>query len=144
MKPFSLEPRNTVKSIPVAIKPKSLTELAMEMEQTEQSDSETESEESESESEDDVQFMPDNKGDLMAAFRNLYKKFRFNIETYNKLVLMLDEMYRMNCLSREECNAMNEHLQKKKAEIRINQRLPECSFRDGHILCGMVFLQKFL
>ena len=42
IKPFSLEPRNTVKSIPAAIKPKSLTELAMEMEEPEQSDSETE------------------------------------------------------------------------------------------------------
>ena len=57
--------------------------------------------------------MPENPEELKEAFRNLYKKFRRDIEMYDKLVLMLDELQRMKCLTKEECNAMNEHLQNK-------------------------------
>ena len=57
--------------------------------------------------------MPDNPEGLKEAFRNLYWKFRRDIEMYNKLVLMLNELERMKCLTKEECNAVNEHLQKK-------------------------------
>ena len=57
--------------------------------------------------------MPDNPEELKEAFRNLYKKFRRDIEMYDKLVLMLDELQRMKCLTKEEYNAMNEHLQNK-------------------------------
>lgn len=40
-------------------------------------------------------------------------EFFWRIEMYNKLVLMLDELKRMDCLTQEECNVMNEHLQNK-------------------------------
>ena len=110
------------------LKPKTLTELAVENpgkpmnidSDSEKSDSEMDLEENEktdsddesgSES-DDIQHMPDNPTDLKRAFRNLYRKFQSNMETYNKLILILDELYRMNCLSKDECNAINEHLEK--------------------------------
>ena len=80
--------------------------------ETDESDSE-ENESSESELSEDVEFMPDNPKEQFEPFRKLYKKFHHNIETYNNFVLMLDEMERMKCLTKEECNAMNEHLQKK-------------------------------
>ena len=57
--------------------------------------------------------MPDNRRELKEAFRNLYKKFRRDIEMYDKLVLMLGELKRMDCLTQEECNAMKDHLQNK-------------------------------
>ena len=108
-----------------SVKPKSLTDLAIEMEgksESEQTDSEASELDSEDESESDgpermdiekkLTFMPDNPRELMKAFRSLYSKFRDNIDTYNNLVLMLDEMKRMNCLTGEECRIMNEHLEK--------------------------------
>ena len=93
----------------MALKPKSLPDLPVEM----KSDSEesTSSEDEITEEEDEV--MPENPEELKEAFRNLYKKFRRDIEMYDKLVLMLDELRRMKCLTKEECNAMNEHLQNK-------------------------------
>ena len=95
-----------------ALKPKSLTDLAADIEM--KSDSEDSSDkEIEGEEEIDYEVMPDNPRKLKEAFRNLYKKFRRDIEMYNKLVLMLDELKRMECLTKEECNAMNKHLQNK-------------------------------
>ena len=117
-------------SIPIEavnnVKPRPLTDIAIKLKrkttgssdmdisdpESDESDSE-ENESSESELSEDVEFMPDNPKELIESFRKLYKKFHYDIETYNKLVLMLDEMERMKCLSKEECNAMNEHLQKK-------------------------------
>ena len=55
----------------------------------------------------------DNPEDLKEAFRNLYNKFQHNIEIYNKLVMMLDEMEKINCLTKEECKALNENLKNK-------------------------------
>ena len=62
--------------------------------------SDSESEETEI-SEDD---QPDDLEELKAAFRNLYKKVHNNMENYNKLVLILDELYHVNCLTKEECD----------------------------------------
>ena len=83
------------------------------------SEPESDSEESESseksdpESSEDVEFMPDNLEELKAAFRNLYKKVHNNMENYNQLVLILDELKRVNCLTKEECNGIKMNVQKK-------------------------------
>ena len=62
---------------------------------------------------EDEEYMADNPGDLKEAFRNLYNRFQHNTEIYNKLVMMLDEMEKINCLTKEECKALNENLQNK-------------------------------
>ena len=94
-----------------ALKPKSLTELPAEMksdaEESTSSEDETEGEEI------DYEVMPDNPEELKKAFRKLYKKFRRDIEICNKLVLILEKLERMKCLTKEECNAVKEHLEKK-------------------------------
>ena len=83
------------------------------------SEPESDSEESESseksdpESSEDVEFMPDNLEELKAAFRDLYKKVHNNMENYNKLLLILDEQKRVNCLTKEECNDIKMNVQKK-------------------------------
>ena len=94
-----------------ALKPKSLTELPAEM----KSDSEepTSSEDETEGEEIDYEVMPDNPEELKKAFRKLYKKFRRDIEICNKLVLILEKLERMKCLTKEECNAVKEHLEKK-------------------------------
>ena len=94
-----------------ALKPKSLSDLAADIEM--RSDSEDLSEDETAEEEINYEVMPDNPQELKEAFRNLYKKFRRDIEMYDKLVLMLDELKRMDCLTQEECNEMNKHLQNK-------------------------------
>ena len=93
-----------------ALKPKSLTELPAEM----KSDSEepTSSEDETEGEEIDYEVMPDNPEELKKAFRKLYKKFRRDIEICNKLVLILEKLERMKCLTKEECNAVNKHLEK--------------------------------
>ena len=93
----------------MALKPKSLPDLPVEM----KSDSEESTSSEDEITEEEVEVMPDNTEELKEAFRNLYKKFRRDIEMYDKLVLMLDELQRMKCLTKEEYNAMNEHLQNK-------------------------------
>ena len=55
----------------------------------------------------------DNLEELKAAFWNLYKKVHNNMENYNKLVLILDELHRVNCLTKEECNGIKMKVQKK-------------------------------
>ena len=122
-------------SIQEPLKPKSLTDLSSEMESEKPTSSlnemykktkslidlpaemKSDSEESTSSEdkiiEEEVEVMPDNPEKLKEAFRNLYKKFRRDIKIYDKLVLMLNELERMKSLTKEECNAMNEHLQKK-------------------------------
>ena len=120
-KPVTEKPSNKpMTEVPIqaikALKPKSLTDLAADIEMKsdseDSSDDETEGEEEES-GEESYEMMPDNPRELKEAFKNLYKKFRRDIEMYNKLVLMLDELKRMDCLTQEECNVMNEHLQNK-------------------------------
>ena len=107
-KPMTEVPVQAIK----ALKPKSLTDLAADIEM--KSDSEDTSDETEDdEEEESYEMMPDNPRELKEAFRNLYIKFRRDIDMYNKLVLMLDELKRMDCLTQEECNVMNEHLQNK-------------------------------
>ena len=54
--------------------------------------------------------MPDNLEELKAAFWNLYKKVHNNMKNYNKLVLILDELHRVNFLTKEECNAGKMHI----------------------------------
>ena len=111
------------------IKPKSLNDIAIEVEQRKATpnltDIETSDEESEPDSDMDIsdskeqesdlddEFMPDNPEDLKKEFKQLFNKLHNNVEIYNKLVFMLDEMKRMNCLTKEECNAMNKCLQEK-------------------------------
>ena len=56
---------------------------------------------SDSESEEDDK--PSDIEELQAAFRNHYGKMLNNFEN---LVLILDELYRADCLTNEECNAM--------------------------------------
>ena len=108
-------PKNTMDEVPIqaveALKPRSLSDLAADIEI--ESDSEDSSEDETEEEEIDYEVMPDNPRELKEAFRNLYKQFRRDIDMFNKLVLMLDELKRMECLTQEECNAMNKHLQNK-------------------------------
>ena len=86
-----------------------------ESEKNELSDPES-SEENES-TDPETDFMPDNPEDLKKDFRKLFKKLHYNmdqnIDIYNKLVFMLDELERMNCLTEEECNAMHKCLREK-------------------------------
>ena len=65
------------------------------------------------ESSKEEEYMIDNPEDLKEAFRNLYNKFQHNIEIYNKLVFTLDKLKKINCLTKEECDALNENLQSK-------------------------------
>ena len=81
-------------------------------EEESESDSNT-SDSEEKESDPEVQFMPDNPEDLKKYFRLLFNKLHDNVDIYNKLVFMLDELERMGCLTKEECNAMNKCLQEK-------------------------------
>ena len=115
-------PKNTMNEVPIqavkALKPKSLSDIAADIEMKSDSEDSTETEEEEEEDEDeeeeiDYEMMPDNPKELKEAFRKLYFKFRRDIDMYNKLVLMLDELKRMECLTQEECNSMNKHLQNK-------------------------------
>ena len=105
--------------VPIAVnnKPKSLTANESEESKSDselETDSETESDsELETDSESSDPEMPDNPKELKEAFRDLFNKLHHNIGIYNKLVLMLDEMERMNCLTKEECGAMNEILQER-------------------------------
>ena len=83
------------------------------------SEPESDSEESESseksdpESSEDAKFMPDNLEELKAAFRDLYKKVHNNMANYNKLVSILDKLYHVNCLTKEECDGIKLSVQKK-------------------------------
>ena len=56
---------------------------------------------------------PDNVEQLKATFRKLYRKVQSNMENFNKLVLILDKLYHVNCLTKEECDGMKSLLQKK-------------------------------
>ena len=110
------------------IKPKSLSDIAIEVERKttpDPTDMDTSDEESESDSDMDIsdstdkesdlddEFMSDNPKDLKKEFKQLFNKLHNNVEIYNKLVFMLDEMKRMSCLTKEECDAMNKCLQEK-------------------------------
>ena len=105
------KPKNTLEEVSIreALKPKSLSDLAADIEMKSDSEDSDETEEEEEE----YEIMPDNPKELKEAFRNLYYKFRRDVGMYNKLVLMLDELERMQCLTKDECNAMNNHLQKR-------------------------------
>ena len=101
------------KPIQEILKPKSLSDLAADIEIESDSEDSSEDETEEEEEEMEYEVMPDNPKELKEAFKNLYWKFRRDIEMYNKLVLMLDELKRMDCLTHEEYNEMNKHLQNK-------------------------------
>ena len=106
-------PKNTMDEVPIqaveALKPRSLSDLAADIEMKSDSEDSDETEEEQI----DYEVMPDNPKELKEAFRKLYFKFRRDIDMYNKLVLILDELKRMECLTQEECNSMNKHLQNK-------------------------------
>ena len=72
-------------------------------------DSDSESEETDTSKNND----PDNVEQLKATFRKLYRKVQSNMENFNKLVLILDKLYHVNCLTKEECDGMKSLLQKK-------------------------------
>ena len=71
-----------------------------------------ESELSEVESSDD-ESMPDDLEELKAAFWKLYKKIHDNMDNYTELVLILDKLKRVNCLTKDECNGIKETVRKK-------------------------------
>ena len=89
---------------------KALSDLPLKLDLEIDSDSESYSEGTDIE---DVGFVPDKAEELKAVFRKLYRKVESNTENYKKLVLVLDELQRMNCLTREECNGVKHHIQKK-------------------------------
>ena len=104
----------------VVPKPKALIDFKSEkkLESEAASDSEDQSTTSYSDSEpEEIDISendePDNLEELKAAFRNLYKKVHSNMENYNKLVLILDELYHVNCLTKEECDGIKLSLRKK-------------------------------
>ena len=109
--PFvSKKPMNTV--VPTTVKPKSVINLAMEFK--EETDSEEPiSSEDETEDEKGYEVMHDNLEDLKKACRDLYMKLHDNNKNYNKLVLMVDELRKRGCLTKEDCKTMNKHLQEK-------------------------------
>ena len=61
-------------------------------------------------SEDDKIDDPDK---LVEEFENLTNELRHNLEIYNKLVQMLDDMLSTNFLTEEECSVAKEYLRKK-------------------------------
>ena len=73
-----------------------------------ESDSQSTSLYSDSEPEEDDK--PTDIEELKASFRNHYRKMLNNIDN---LVLILDELYRVDCLTKEECNAMKMHMKMK-------------------------------
>ena len=106
VEPMTIHPKNRI--VPA---PKS-SDIEMN------SDSETDLDPgSESENESTDSSISDDPEDLKMYFRKLFYKLHrnidHNIELYNKLVFMLNEMETMNCLTEEECNAMNECLRNK-------------------------------
>ena len=100
-----------------AVKPNSLYDIATHSGNLKSDSEETDSEENDESSEDEVEFMSDNSEELRESFRNLYEKLHrnldHNIEIYNKLELMLNELERMGCLTKEECNSVKKCLQEK-------------------------------
>ena len=72
-------------------------------------DSDSESEETDTSKNND----PDNVEQLKATFRKLYRKVQSNMENFNKLVLILDKLYHVNCLTKEECDGIKLSVQKK-------------------------------
>ena len=84
------------------------------------SESESNSESSAFDSDSDSEEMdisknnePDNVKQLKATFRKLHRKVQSNMDNFYKLVLKSDELYHVNCLTKEECNAIKSSLQKK-------------------------------
>ena len=99
--------------IPMEVVPKPLTDiLRKKTSYPEQSNLESEESDSDESEPESVDFMPDNPEDLKKCFRQLFYKLHDNIYIYKKLVHILDELKRMSCLTKEECDFMNKHLQK--------------------------------
>ena len=96
-----------------SVLPKVLSDLPLRSDSEPDADSECDSEESVAEVSNDIEFMPDNPEELKGAIWNLYQKVHNNTKNYNKLVLMLDELQRMKCLTEKECNGVKVHLQEK-------------------------------
>ena len=53
---------------------------------------------------------PSSLEELKAKFRRLYRQHHTNIEN---LVLILDELHHLNCLTKEECNGIKMEVQEK-------------------------------
>ena len=62
---------------------------------------------------EDNGFMSDNPKELAAACIKLCRKVHNNIESYNKIVLILDKLCHISCLSKEECDSIKFLLQEK-------------------------------
>ena len=77
------------------------------------SEPEENSEESENSDKNKYKLMPSNPKKLMKLFRELYLKFHDDVESYNNLVLMLDEMKLKKCITKDEGDALNKDLQEK-------------------------------
>ena len=102
-----------------SLKPKSLFDLPADIETKSDSEDSSEDETEEEEEEIDYEVMLDNPKELEYVFGNLYWEFCRDTEMYDKSVLMLDELEEVKCLTKEECNAVNEHLQKKNLKLGI-------------------------
>ena len=114
-----IPPSKTQDDIPIEplIKPKPMVDTSRsDMNNVsgveEESDDEDETTSSEEDSHN-IEVMPDNPDDLKKMFGDLFKKLHNNMNIYNKLVFLLDELKRMDCLTKEECNAINGILQEK-------------------------------
>ena len=108
-------PKALPKKMFETVKPSDMEEKATSGSSDVEQESDTDMDMSDSEEKEssDVEFMPENPEDLKKQFRQLFNKLHENIGIYNKLVFMLDELKRMGCLTKEECNAMNKCLQEK-------------------------------
>ena len=102
---LSIKPVNSV--VP---KPRALIDFKSEKKPEFEPESDSLSTSLYSDSEPEMDDKPSDIEELKAAFRNHYGKMLNNIEN---LVLILDEAYRVNFLTEEECNAMKMKLQNK-------------------------------
>ena len=77
------------------------------------SDSEESETDSGSETGNEYKFLPTNENDLIESFNNLYENFDDEVDTYNHLVEILDELKRLKSIDDEEYNLWNKKLHDK-------------------------------
>ena len=94
---------------PIQVEPKS----DLSFEEKKNSDPESDFESSSEKSEESDYEILDYREKLKENFRNLYMKFHQDIGIFDKLVLMLDELEMMDCLTKDESNSVKEDLKKK-------------------------------
>ena len=76
-----------------------------------ETDSKSDSEDSDPESSD--KSIPDDLEELKEAFWKLYKRIYSNMDNYTELVLILDKLKHVNCLTKDECNGIKETVRRK-------------------------------